>query len=266
VGAPLVAQYGTLVLRADGSYAYTVDGGNAAVKNLYAGQSLVEVFSYTITDADGNSATARLTITILGPDTRTPENVFHGLSTIDPPVIYQPFQPALYVQFAVQDSAEISRMLSAQMGDGLGIPFGAEIQSDLAGLSQDMTNAQHVSRDGVAFSKQLLAEGQSRARSLGNSLVLGAQTLFDDFSPFGPKPVAADTDGDGGTDNAPPAAPPAANPPPAAAPTAAWTPRGAPAFSEQLREGRGLLHGTPREAAEPRPTVKVARARPAANA
>ncbi|MGA0571378.1 DUF4347 domain-containing protein [Variovorax sp. VNK109] len=191
VGTPLPATYGTLTLNADGSYSFAVNTEHPAVKDLYTGQTLVETFTYTITDADGDTSTATLTITILGPDNRMPPIIFPGLDQFDPPVIYQPFEPAVFVQLSVAESAQLIQSLSAQIGDGQGIEFGAEIQSELLAIDQDMTNTQHVSRDGVAFSKQLLAEGQSRARGLGNSMVVGASTLFDDFSPFGPNPVNA---------------------------------------------------------------------------
>jgi VCBS repeat-containing protein len=66
VGAPLVSAYGTLTLNADGSYSYALDNANSAVQSLSAGQTLTEIFSYTITDGDGDPAIATLTIIING--------------------------------------------------------------------------------------------------------------------------------------------------------------------------------------------------------
>jgi VCBS repeat-containing protein len=56
--------YGTLELNADGSYTYTLN--TASVQHLDAGESVQEVFPYALTDADGDSSEARLTVTITG--------------------------------------------------------------------------------------------------------------------------------------------------------------------------------------------------------
>ncbi|WP_198162432.1 VCBS domain-containing protein, partial [Bosea sp. WAO] len=64
VGSGLSGAYGTLTLNADGSYSYLLDNGNAAVNGLRDGQTLTEVFSYRISDADGSTSEATLTITI----------------------------------------------------------------------------------------------------------------------------------------------------------------------------------------------------------
>ncbi|CAH2029841.1 tandem-95 repeat protein [Trichlorobacter ammonificans] len=61
-----VGSYGTLTLNADGSYTYDIDSANAAVQALTAGSTLTEALTYTITDKDGDTSTAVLTITIIG--------------------------------------------------------------------------------------------------------------------------------------------------------------------------------------------------------
>ncbi|MCB6184416.1 retention module-containing protein, partial [Leeia sp. TBRC 13508] len=58
--------YGSLLLNADGSYTYTLDNQNATVNALNDGQSIHDVFSYTLTDSQGNTSTANLDITING--------------------------------------------------------------------------------------------------------------------------------------------------------------------------------------------------------
>lgn len=68
VGSPLAGAYGSLVLSADGGYTYTLDNDNLFVQGLDSTQSLTEVFTYTLTDADGDPATTTLTITINGAD------------------------------------------------------------------------------------------------------------------------------------------------------------------------------------------------------
>ena len=65
----------------------------------------------------------------------------------------------------------------------------------------------------------------ARSGALLNSLLPGAQTLFDDFSPFGPRPATGE-----GTDPVP--AEPAVE---GTRQTEAVPPPGAPGFSQQLR-------------------------------
>lgn len=66
VGAGIDGKYGALVLNADGSYTYDLDGSDPAVAALLGNQTLTDTFSYTITDADGDTSTTTLTITIRG--------------------------------------------------------------------------------------------------------------------------------------------------------------------------------------------------------
>ncbi|MCO7233575.1 retention module-containing protein, partial [Cobetia sp. Dlab-2-AX] len=54
--AVVTGSYGTLTLEADGSYSYVLDNANPAVQSLDDGESLTDVFSYTITDADGDAS------------------------------------------------------------------------------------------------------------------------------------------------------------------------------------------------------------------
>ncbi|MDH2292985.1 VCBS domain-containing protein, partial [Cobetia sp. 10Alg 146] len=62
----VTGSYGTLTLEADGSYSYVLDTTNADVQSLDDGESLTDVFSYTITDADGDASSTTLTITVDG--------------------------------------------------------------------------------------------------------------------------------------------------------------------------------------------------------
>ena len=60
--------FGTITLNADGTYSYRLDNDNATVKALSDGETLTEEFTYTYTDADGDVATGKVTITINGVD------------------------------------------------------------------------------------------------------------------------------------------------------------------------------------------------------
>ncbi|EIC31464.1 VCBS repeat-containing protein [Methylomicrobium album BG8] len=70
--ATLTGLYGTLELAADGSYTYTLDPNGEAFLALGGGGTAVETFPYTLTDADGDSDTAVLTLNI--------ENINNGVA------------------------------------------------------------------------------------------------------------------------------------------------------------------------------------------
>ncbi|MCK8666396.1 VCBS domain-containing protein [Pseudomonas azerbaijanoccidens] len=67
VGTALRGLYGDLLINADGSYTYTVDNSLAVVQALrQSGQTLNEVFSYTVVDFWGATSLAELRITVDG--------------------------------------------------------------------------------------------------------------------------------------------------------------------------------------------------------
>ncbi len=67
VGAALTGLYGSLTLRADGTYTYVVDNANPVVEALNPGDTLTESFNYTLLDHPGGlTDTAVLTLTIRG--------------------------------------------------------------------------------------------------------------------------------------------------------------------------------------------------------
>ncbi|MBS8271395.1 hypothetical protein DYI26_22200, partial [Halomonas litopenaei] len=56
-------EYGTLTLNSDGSYTYQLDNDDPRVQALSGEEQLTETFAYTLTDADGDTSPATLTIT-----------------------------------------------------------------------------------------------------------------------------------------------------------------------------------------------------------
>ncbi|GLT20710.1 hypothetical protein GCM10007933_01610 [Zoogloea oryzae] len=60
-GTSVVGAHGTLLIRADGSYTYT-----ATDNTLQAGQHATDVFSYTVSDGQGGTATTTLTVDVTG--------------------------------------------------------------------------------------------------------------------------------------------------------------------------------------------------------
>ncbi len=67
VGIAVAGSYGAITINADGSYSYTVDNSNPVVQALRtAGDTLQDVFSYTMSDTAGATSTTQITITIQG--------------------------------------------------------------------------------------------------------------------------------------------------------------------------------------------------------
>ncbi|MDR7225439.1 VCBS repeat-containing protein, partial [Aminobacter aminovorans] len=73
-GTVVAGSYGQLTVGVGGSYTYTLytqaqnPAGYAAVQGLSVNETLAESFDYTLTDGDGDSSPATLTITINGAD------------------------------------------------------------------------------------------------------------------------------------------------------------------------------------------------------
>ncbi|HEX5737076.1 MAG TPA: VCBS domain-containing protein, partial [Hydrogenophaga sp.] len=140
IGTSFAGNYGSIVLNADGTYTYTLDNRNPAVQRLNNGQTLTEVFRYTIMDSDGDVSTTTLTITIRGvsdtpaepslPPTQppaappqapapTPERLISGNGQLELPrneiryprldidQIADRLRPRLYVLPAVQEVREL---------------------------------------------------------------------------------------------------------------------------------------------------------------
>jgi large repetitive protein len=64
----LASDYGNLVLNADGSYTYVLNNFDPRVQGLDSNDTLTEIFTYLITDGDGDTSEKTLTITINGAD------------------------------------------------------------------------------------------------------------------------------------------------------------------------------------------------------
>ena len=65
-GQTLIGKYGTLVLNGDGSYTYTVDIHGDNYRSLGSDTTAADVFTYTLTDGDGDSTTAKLSLDVHG--------------------------------------------------------------------------------------------------------------------------------------------------------------------------------------------------------
>ena len=66
VATAVTGTYGSLTLNADGSYSYTLDNADPQTQALAQGAPATDVFTYTVTDANGATSSTTLTITITG--------------------------------------------------------------------------------------------------------------------------------------------------------------------------------------------------------
>ncbi len=79
VGSSVSGTYGAIQIAADGTYSYSVDHGNAAVQALRtSGDTLTDVFTYTMADSGGLTSTTQITITIQGANDNPIANVDNG--------------------------------------------------------------------------------------------------------------------------------------------------------------------------------------------
>ena len=83
-GANLSGAYGYFNISNVGVYTYTLDNSSPSVQGLKAGESLTETFRYTITDGDGDTDEANVSITINGLEDAPPAINFVGANTISP--------------------------------------------------------------------------------------------------------------------------------------------------------------------------------------
>jgi VCBS repeat-containing protein len=66
LGISIDGIYGALVLAADGSFTYLLTNGNVATDALAQGATGSDIFTYTMTDAQGQASTTTLTIVVTG--------------------------------------------------------------------------------------------------------------------------------------------------------------------------------------------------------
>ena len=101
-----------------------------------------------------------------------------------PPVLRALMSPDLHVQRAVRESAKAIQQEAAVTDGAVDMP-GSEVSSESLQIGRGMPHTEHVGRDGVEYSKSLLGDNQRRTRGIGNSFVVGAARLFNDFAATG---------------------------------------------------------------------------------
>lgn len=127
-------EFGTLTIRADGSYTYELDNSNVEVNGLKDGDKLNEKFTYTLTDGDGDTATAELDITINGKTDGQPSLNIADLNGVE----------AGHVSIVENDSDKVTGEFTVQAPDGLNkITIGGE-EISLADLEALTTTPKEI--------------------------------------------------------------------------------------------------------------------------
>ncbi|MEA1031618.1 retention module-containing protein [Pseudomonas sp. N-137] len=78
IGGTFTGTYGTLVLKPNGTYTYTLNTSDPQFVALHGGGSGTETFTYTLTDADGDTSTANLVLQVHNNDDPV---IIEGLDT-----------------------------------------------------------------------------------------------------------------------------------------------------------------------------------------
>ncbi|TKD59210.1 hypothetical protein FBG13_17655, partial [Cobetia marina] len=126
-GTEIIGDYGTLTLNSDGSYSYALDNSNADVQSLNDDSDpLTDVFTYGITDADGDASRTTLTINITGATDTAP--TITGISGTDDNSVTEATGDTVTGSFTVAATAGIATVTIA------GIDADAPV--DITGASE----------------------------------------------------------------------------------------------------------------------------------
>ncbi|AYN27949.1 tandem-95 repeat protein [Buttiauxella sp. 3AFRM03] len=181
IGGTSSGQYGTLFLDSQGNWRYQVNSADPRVAALDANATLSEVFVYTITDSDGDTSEARLTIRIYGVtampndnNDRDGEQIF-GRDDDELLTPYrQSYQPGLFILPLVYDL----------QSDATGLQ--TRLNSQFAAIGYGIEQASSpVMQQAVLFSRWYNDSREQRDLPGLASNGLGQNSLGNSFGPFG---------------------------------------------------------------------------------
>lgn len=129
VGTRIKTDHGYLVIAEDGSFAYQVDKNDPDVANLNDGETLEDVFIYTVEDSGGNNNAGTLRITI------------NGSTTVDPAGTSQVVNISTRSEILTGDSAMIAgfTVLGSDPLDVLIVAEGPNLAGALSGAIENPT-------------------------------------------------------------------------------------------------------------------------------
>ncbi len=173
VGVLVNGSYGTILLGQDGSYTYTLDNTNPAVSGMASGDTLTDVFTYTVSDGEGGSSTASISISIKSTNDAPTASSIPDQSSFDSD---SPF-------------LDVSPYFTDPDGDALmfvanGLPVGLSIDANsgvISGLIGSSASQGGPNLDGVYEVEIVASDGDGQSVS----------TTFS-WSVSNPVPVAVD--------------------------------------------------------------------------
>ncbi len=181
-------EFGELTLDANGNYRYVADRMNLRVSTLDPLSTLTEVFVYTLTDADGNTSQARLSIVIHGttpPLSKQGDEIFPHDRRQEETALDQPYTPGLFILPAIYGiysdrftrEVELNRKVT-ELGRGAN------------------DNATPVLEDAVLFTRWVNTTLLRSPTPSGDNHDVATQQLASRFNPFTPKATGKPTPAD----------------------------------------------------------------------
>ena len=185
----IAGSHGTLSLRADGSFAYEVANGNAAVQALNVGDTLTDTFSYEVTDPAGQTSTAIITITIHGANDAPVASAMPTTAATNG----QPMNPFTVSAFSDVDNPTLN--YSATLSDGSPLPSWLAFDTSTRTFSGTPPST-FTGTLGICVSGD---DGQADAKLHFNLVIVnpGAPVAFDDSGSATEAGAAAGSDGSG---------------------------------------------------------------------
>ena len=200
VGIELAGEYGTITLNQDGSYIYQLFNDALVIQELTTGESLTDVFTYTITDLDGDTSTSTLTIRIDGADDNVsltiPDNI-GGLGGDEEEV----FESSLTDGSNPNNGNVVDSNFTLTALDGLQTLVVAGVNVDVADLENSTASPISITTTAgtiVLNGYDMAADGTitvDYTYTLSDNQDHSSSTVNDDFTL-----VVTDTDGDTTTD------------------------------------------------------------------
>jgi large repetitive protein len=147
--------HGTLTLNVNGSYTYVVNNNDPAVQALNTGDTLTDLFTYTVQDSRGLTATAQVTITINGADDAPVLSVAATASSYT-----QNGPPVTLLSATTVSDVDNQTMQSATVSISSGLLTGDVLSANVAGTNITASYANGVlmliGNDTLANYKQVL--------------------------------------------------------------------------------------------------------------
>jgi T1SS-143 domain-containing protein len=134
----MTGTYGSVTINADGEYTYLLNNAAANVQSLAQGQTVTDVFNYTVTDGDGDTAVSTLTIRITGTND-LPEVIALDAQTLEDTSITFTEADLLLGATDVDNNTTLSvENVSLSSGDGTLVDNGDDTWTYTPGINSDV--------------------------------------------------------------------------------------------------------------------------------